>query len=209
MGSPSIEHGPEPESEAADLADEVVTISRVELDELRALARGPRASSPVELREAASAASGREEELTRELAARDRRVTDLDSAYRQAIRDRELATTLAGKPLVSGAVGQLIKLWRDEFDVYEESGEYKVAARDGRTPAQWVGERLAGPEYAHFCLPSSRGGAGSKGLSRSGATEGVDSGPRTLGEAVVSQWRESTSARPAALQGPAGWGRRG
>ena len=138
-------------------------------------------------------------------------MVDLETAYRQALRDRELATTLAGKPLVSGAVAQLLKLWRDDFDVYEESGEYKVAARDGRTLAEWVGERLGGPDYAHFCLPTSRGGSGSKGLSQSGAgaTDGVGSGPRTLGEAVVSQWRDSASARIAGPKAPAGWGRGG
>ena len=78
------------------------------------------------------------------------------------VRDRELATALAGKPLVAGAAAQLIRLWRDDFDVYEEDGRYKVAARDGRTVARSVADWLASPEYSHFCLPSSRGGTGAR-----------------------------------------------
>ena len=40
---------------------------------------------------------------------------------------------LAGKPIIAGSVTQLIKLWRDELDVYEDDGAIKVATRDGRT----------------------------------------------------------------------------
>ena len=210
MSSASIEGDAVLEIGVAGLGDEVVTISRAELDELRALAlsaAGPALSGRSD--EPAREAARREEALAKELAARDRKVADLESAYRRALRDRELATALAGKPLVSGAAGQLIKLWRDDFDVYEESGEYKVAARDGRTVAQWVAERLGGGDYAHFCLPSTRGGAGAKGLSQSGEAGGAASAAKTLGEAVISQWRESAASRVAPAPGLAGWGRRG
>jgi hypothetical protein len=215
MSSPSIGSGPGPENGAADLADEVVTISRIELEELRASARAAsqprREGDPLEAKPPGpigEAAARREEALTKELAARDRRVADLESAYRKALRDRELATALAGRPLVAGAASQLIKLWCDDFDVYEESGDYKVVARDGRTVAQWVAERLAGADHAHFCLPTSRGGVGAKGLSQSGATDNVAPGARTLGEAIVSQWRESAATRVGPKSGSAGWGRR-
>ena len=211
MSSASIEGDAVLEIGVAGLDDEVVTISRIELDELRALAlaatrpgREGRADEP-----ARDAAARREEALAKELAARDRKVADLESAYRKALRDRELATALADKPLVSGAAGQLIKLWREDFDVYEESGEYKIAARDGRTVTQWVAERLGGNDYAHFCLPSTRGGAGAKGLSQSGEAVGAAPAAKTLGEAVISQWRESAAVRPATAPGLAGWGRRG
>ncbi len=207
MSLPSIESDADPKTGLSDPGDEMVSVSRSELEELRALVRSPGPLAVVDA-PVIEAASGREEELTQELKVRDRRVADLESAYRKALRDRELATALAGKPLVSGAVSQLITLWRDDFDVYEESGEYKVASRDGRTVAQWVGERLEGIDFAHFRLPASRGGAGSRGLSQSGVSIGNDVGPRTLGEAVVSQWRESTPARVGAPQGPSGWGRR-
>lgn len=207
MSSASIEGDAVLEIGVAGLDDEVVTITRAELEELRELARAARPARAVE--PVAEASARREEALARELAARDRKVADLDSAYRKALRDRELATALAGKPLVSGAAGQLIKLWRDDFDVYEEAGEYKVAARDGRTVAQWVADRLAGADHAHFCLPASRGGSGARGLSQSGAPGAAAPSARTLGEAVVSQWRETSAARVAPSTGLAGWGRRG
>jgi hypothetical protein len=191
----------------AGLDDEVVTIRRAELEELRALAGS--ASWPGRAAEPSVEAPRREEGLETELAARDRKVADLESAYRKALRDRELATALAGKPLVAGAATQLIRLWRDDLDVYEESGEYKVAARDGRPLVQWVADRLANPDFAHFCLPPSRGGSGAKGLSQSGGAGGAAAPAKTLGEAVISQWRESVAGRPAPTTGLAGWGRRG
>jgi hypothetical protein len=204
MSSASIEDAAGLEIGVEGLDDEVVTISRAELEELRSQVRASRPGEP-----AGDAAARREEALARELAARDRRVVDLESSYRKALRDRELAMALAGKPLVAGAAGQLIALWRDDFDVYEESGETKVAARDGRTVAQWVADRLKRDDHAHFCLPSSRGGSGAKGLSQSGPTGGAAPAAKTLGEAVISQWRESDSARVAPTNGLGGWGRRG
>ncbi len=208
MSSASIEGDAGLEIGVADLDDEVVSVSRAELEELRSLARSARPARAGET-SAGEAAARREEALARELAARDRKVADLESAYRKALRDRELATALAGKPLVAGAAGQLITLWRDDFDVYEESGEYKVAARDGREVAQWVADRLRGADYAHFCLPPSRGGSGAKGLSQSGGAGGAAPAAKTLGEAVISQWRESAADRVAPTTGLGGWGRRG
>jgi len=205
MSTPLIEDGPGPGPADAGLADEVVTVSRAELEGLRALAAV--GSAPRDATDGDPAAR-RERAMTDELTARDRKVADLESAYRRAIRDRELATALAGRPLVSGAASQLISLWRDDFDVYEESGEYKVAARDGRAVSQWVADRLSHSDYAHFCLAPSRGGSGAKGLSQSGAADGLAApAARTLGEAVISQWRES-AARAGPSPGPAGWGRR-
>jgi hypothetical protein len=206
MNSASTEGDAVEEIGVEGLDDEVVTISRVELEELRALARS--AARPGRAAEPDAEVRRHEEGMTKELAARDRRVADLESAYRKALRDRELATALAGKPLVTGAATQLIRLWHDDLDVYEESGEYKVAARDGRPVAQWVADRLANPDFAHFCLPTSRGGSGAKGLSQSGGPGGAAPTARTLGEAIISQWRESASGRVAPVTGPAGWGRR-
>ncbi|HWE36562.1 MAG TPA: hypothetical protein VG406_08350 [Isosphaeraceae bacterium] len=207
MSSASIEGDTVEAIGVAGLDDEVVTIGRAELEELRALAHS--ASRPGRAAEPAADAARREEGLARELAARDRKVADLESAYRKALRDRELATALAGKPLVAGAAIQLIRLWRDDLDVYEESGEYRVAARDGRAVAQWVADRLGKPDYAHFCLPPSRGGSGAKGLSQSGGPGAAAPSAKTLGEAVISQWRESAAGRAAPTTGLTGWGRRG
>jgi hypothetical protein len=207
MSSASIEGDAVLEIGVAGLDDEVVTISRSELEELRAQARK---ATPSGRDEPTADAGRREMALAKELAVRDRKVADLESAYRKALRDRELATALAGRPLVAGAAGQLIKLWRDDFDVYEEAGEYKIAARDGRTVAQWVADRFSGPDYAHFCLPTSRGGSGAKGLSQTGVPGVTVPAAKTLGEAIISQWRESAATRVGTLSnGLAGWGRQG
>lgn len=132
----------------------------------------------------------REAHLARELAEQQRRASEWERSYRSALRDVELATALAGRPLVPGAAAQLVKLWREDFDVFEERGATKVAARDGRSVAQTVAERLAAPEYAHFCQPASRGGSATPG-SRPGSSSPVSPAPRTLGEAAIARWRES------------------
>lgn len=153
-------------------------------------------------------AAGRDAELIRELDARERRVAELERAYRSALRDRALAVSLCGRPLVPGAAAQLIRLWCDDFDVSEEAGEPRVSSRDGRAVDQAVGDRLASAEYAHFCLPSSRGGAGPREAHRStppGTGEGT---PRNLGEAIVMQWRKEAVTRANDPNRPIGLGRR-
>ena len=199
-----IQLSPDAGEGGSPLPDEVVSISRSELDALRARAE---AGAPEAQDTADPAARERESSLTRELAAREQKVTELERAYRAALRDRELATALAGKPLVPGAAAQLIKLWRDDFDALEESGEHRVYSRDGRPIQQAIADRLADPEYAHFCLPSSRGGSGAKDANR-GARLNQNNAPKTLGEAVVLQWREQTAARAGSASKPIGLGRR-
>src|SRR6478735_7270836 len=84
--------------------EEIVTISRSELDALRGgidSGRIPNASSkpgPEDL----------EARFEREIAERERQATEWERAFKSALRDREVATALAGKPLVSGAAAQLI-----------------------------------------------------------------------------------------------------
>jgi hypothetical protein len=136
-------------------------------------------------------AHDREVFYARELAEQQRRASEWERSYKAALRDLELATALAGRPLVPGAAAQLIKLWRDDFDVYEEHGVLKVTARDGRAVVQAVAERLAAPEYAHFCQAASRGGSATPGGSRLGPPGAAASGPQTLGEAAIRRWRES------------------
>ena len=138
--------------------------------------------------------SNQESRLVEETAARERKAAELDRAYRAALRDRALAITLCGRPLVNGAALQLIKLWRDDFDVHEENGEIRISSRDGRTIDQAVNEWLGSSEYAHFSLPSSRGGAGSKEGHRSAASDMPGNSPKNLGEAIVQQWRKEASA---------------
>jgi hypothetical protein len=200
------------DGEGAAPPAEHVTIPKAELDQLRGLAgadeagtRAPAAPEPPQCAgpDPGEAARGQEAWLARELAARDRRLSELERACKEAVRDRELATALAGKPLVAGAAAQLIKLWRDDFDAYEDGGQFKVAAKDGRPVAQVVGEWLGAPEFAHFCLPSSKGGTGARGVERPAAAA-PPAAPRNLGEAVVMRWREDPLARPNNLLKPIG-----
>jgi len=187
-------------------SEEVVAITRVELDRLRARA-GESEDQPAWRAEVESRIAAQEAAHARELTARDRRVDDLERAYRAALRDKELATALAGKPLIPGAAAQLIKLWREDFDVYDEGGERRVAARDGRPVIQAVAELLAGPEYAHFCHPSSRGGPDVRGANRPAIP--APPGPRNLGEAAIQRWHDSAAAlRADAGRSSIGLGRR-
>jgi hypothetical protein len=135
---------------------------------------------------------------------RDRRVAELERLCKAAVRDRELATALAGRPPVAGAAPQLIKLWRDDFDVYEEGGGLRVVSRDGRPAAQAVDELLGSAEYSHFCLPSSRGGTGARDASRPGGAGTPRASPKNLGEAGVSRWREESATRPNNVAKPLG-----
>ena len=189
---------------------EVVTISRAELDELRAKVSGM-AGSAAMLNDAkaewAEALKARDADYSREIADNERRSTALERAYKSALLDRELATALVGKPLVPGAAAQLIRLWRDGFEVIDDDGTIRVVSREGRSVDQAVADRLAGPEFAHFCMPSSRGGTANRGQNRAATLPSAAPPPRTLGEAVVHQWRETAARNPSSTGSP-GWGRR-
>ena len=199
-----------PTDGTSPVGDEVVTITRAELDELRARVAGlPGLNAPANdpRAELAEAFKTRDAEYAREIAANERKAATMERAYKSALLDRELATALAGKPLVPGAADQLIRLWRDAFEVVDDDGSIRVVSREGRSVEQAVADRLAGSEFAHFCLPSSRGGTGQRGQNRSAAPSPTPPAPRTLGEAVIHQWRAS-SARDQASPGSPGWGRR-
>jgi hypothetical protein len=224
MDNSSIPPAPEGDEGGVASFNDYVMISRAEVDALRSRAGAAgeegafpsRSESPARFPEEAEAASkraslldesaarGREAQATQEIASRDRRVAELEQSCKSAVRDRELATALAGKSLVAGAASQLIKLWREEFDAYEEGGAYKVAAKDGRTVGQVVNEWLASPEYSHFCLPTSRGGAGARDANRPSGNSASQNSPKNLGEAIVMRWREETVARPNNLLKPIG-----
>jgi hypothetical protein len=158
---------PEARERESEPASEVVTISRKELDALLARLEAKVHKGRIDAEDPADLERGPEPSgnadrgpdggrlRAEELAARESRFAEMERACKAAVREREIATALAGRPLVSGAAAQLLKLWSDELDVYEEDGTYKVAARDGRPVSQAVGEWLASPEYAHFCLPPS------------------------------------------------------
>jgi hypothetical protein len=179
----------------ADPTSDFVTMPRAELEALRAVA-----SANVEVRE-------RESDYARRLAELDRKAAEWEQNYKSALRDREIATALAGRPLVPGAATQLLKLWRDEFDVIEEDGRPKVVSRDGRSAERAVTDWLSSPEFAHFRPPSTRGGTALTGAPRDVPPGTGHNVARTLGETLLFKWREATVglADPAA---PVGLGRR-
>ncbi len=151
--------------------------------------------------------SSLEKAQAEELANLRRRASELEISYQSAIRERELAKALAGRPLVPGAIAQLIKLWNSDLDVFEESGMHKVASRDGRPVSEAVADWLAQPEYAHFCRPTSRGGTSTPGTNRSLSDASVPSRPLSLGEAVLQRWRDTSASRPESASLPNGFGR--
>ncbi|MEO6808393.1 MAG: hypothetical protein ABI353_04705, partial [Isosphaeraceae bacterium] len=145
MSQYRILKSPDPDDGGATIVDDQVTLTRAEYDALQASSLVPEPGNAEE-----SAALAKSDSWER--------------AFKETLRERELAKALAGRPLVPGGAEQLIKLWRDDFDVIEEGGEFKVSGRDGRRVSEAVAERLSSPEYAHFCPPTSRGGTAS-GLS--------------------------------------------
>lgn len=149
----------------------------------------------------------RDSEHARELAAYQQKALNWEREFKSALLDRELATSLAGRALVPGAAGQLIRLWAREFDVCEIDGQFRVMSKAGKPVAQAVAELLAAPEYSHFCQPTSRGGSATGVVSRT--THSASSrAPATLGEAVILQWREIAAGRSEAGPPPIGLGRR-
>ena len=141
------------------------------------------------------------------LAEQARKSAEWERACKSAILDRELATALAGRPLVPGAATQLLKLWRDDFDVLGEADSGRVVARDGRTLSQVVAERLSSPEYAHFCQPTSRGGTATNGPGRFAGPGPDPTPPRNLGEVALRRWLEAAT-RPGDAVVPVGLSRR-
>lgn len=136
-----------------------------------------------------------------EIAKRNARLRETETAFKTTVRDRELAVALAAHSLVEGASPQLMKLWRDELEVVEDGDVYKTQTRDGKTVERFVAEALRAKEYAHFVPPASRGGAGSQGADRRQA----DPPPVDPNDRMAAQLRASFTARhentPVALAG--------
>ncbi len=181
---------------------EVVTLSREEFEGLRARAEGVE-TRPLE----GDGSSARLAEVERALVEGERRAAEREGAYRSALRDREVATALVGRPLVPGAAQQLMKLWREEFDVLEDGGELRVADRQGRSVAKAVEGWLSGPEYAHFCQPMTRGGTAARGGNAPSPVSVIAPTPKTLGDAAVMRWQEAAT-RGMVGSTPVGLGRR-
>ncbi|WP_169973652.1 hypothetical protein [Tautonia rosea] len=186
---------------------EMVSISASELEALRAAAAS--ATKISEAKERAAERSLADDRLRAEEIGRwSKKAEDWERAFKAATKEKELATVLASRPLVQGAAPQLIKLWRDELEVIDEAGQFRVATRDGRSVAEAVNAWLASSEYAHFSRPTSRGGTTPPGDSRSTSTATATPPPKNLGEAVLMRWREALQGHRQNPDAPIGLGRR-
>lgn len=205
-GADAAGSAPTPEPAGADAPAEadadLVSLPRAELEALRAAA----SASASRTLEADDRLRRQAERHAEELAAKERRLADWERSCKAALREKELATALAGRPLVPGGAAQLVSLWRDELEVIDEAGRLRVVSRDGKPVAEAVAAWLGSPEYAHFCRASSRGGTAAPGDARSAAPGPPPGPPKTLGEAALLRWREA-AAGPGP-EAPIGLGRR-
>jgi hypothetical protein len=119
-----------------------------------------------------------------------------------AERDRELASALAGLPLLEGdAPNQFRRLIADDFEArLSTDGRVSVVERaTGRPVADVVRERGQSPAYAHFMRARGQGGTGAA-EARPPAT-GSTEAPATLGQALLSQHRAAEQNGPRWLSG--------
>jgi hypothetical protein len=84
-------------------------------------------------------------------------------------------------------------------------GQLRVYSRDGLAVAPAVARLLARPDFAHFCLPSTRGGVATPSPTPT-PSEGESKPPATLGELIVQRWRDAAANSPP--QRPLGLRRR-
>lgn len=115
---------------------------------------------------------------------------ELTSRTKKSVLAKELATALSGHTLVPGASVQLGKLWSDEFEVKPDGDEWRVETRDRKSPAEFVREKLASDDWAHFVKAEARGGAGGGGgeATRTNQDKSAAPKPGSL-EHNVAQWK--------------------
>jgi hypothetical protein len=145
-----------------------------------------------------------EQEWRAAIAERDQRIRAMEQAYGEAIKERALVAALSEKPLVAGGLVQLLKLWRDELDVVVEGTEHEVRTRDGRPLEEAIEDWLEKPDYAHFRPATARGGTSVPGQGRTSSAPTTNGRPMTLGEAVVTQWRDQISRQGEGIAPPVG-----
>lgn len=127
-----------------------------------------------------------------EIARKENINVELTNRTKKSVLAKELATALSGHTLVPGASGQLGKLWSDEFEVKPDGDEWRVETRDRKSPAEFVREKLASDEWAHFVKAEARGGAGGGGGEASKTNQDKPTPPKPGSlEHNVAQWKAS------------------
>jgi hypothetical protein len=126
--------------------------------------------------------------MERALAEKDEAIRALRIVNERLLRERALSAVLGEYPLRLKAAEQLTKLWIDELEVADSSGEHVVISRDGTSLEEFVATRLEKPEYQHFRWVVERSGShGRGGIMASSMSVTIP--PRTLGEEIVRNWQ--------------------
>jgi len=137
--------------------------------------------------------------LQRQVAEQAGQLARQEEAGRKAAISAGVATALSGYNLNPGAAEQLGRLLAPEVVVHKEN-DVLIVTGPGLKPIQdFVKERLASPEYAHF----ARNGSAPAGQTRTAGPvlPEPDASRETLGDRVIRaavEARASQTARPAA-----------
>lgn len=129
-----------------------------------------------------------------DLATARAKAQEAEGRSKASIRTSTLATALAGHNLREGAAGDLVKLWADDFLTEADGDGWKVTAKDGRSVADVVNERLNSTRYAAFVKSDAKGGGGNQqGGGSAAPTQGKSDTPQEgTYEHYMLKAREST-----------------
>ena len=131
------------------------------------------------------------------LAAKDDALAALDKRTRSSELRRSLTEALSGHELREGAMGQLLKLWGDEFQVDDDGEGFKVRSKaDLRDPKSVFAERLQSKEYDHFLRAGHKGGAATA-IAQGTAAVAPNSNPFLASVDFLRKQTEALRARHA------------
>jgi hypothetical protein len=139
--------------------------------------------------EAENAVKALREQKDAELSTERGRLAQTEERAKRYALDGELSRALASANLVSAAaVHQLAGLFRSEFQVHAEGEGFVVRTPTFQSVGQFIAEKLASPDYAHFVRAGTTGGSGGAG-SQAAPTQPAQTpppaAPANLGEAVI------------------------
>lgn len=141
------------------------------------------------------------EQHTRELADERKAKDEISERSKKFVRDKELAVACAGLPFVSPfAAKQFLAMVGPRLEAYPEGETFTVRTATFQSPEQLIAEARNDPQYAHFFAASTTGGAKPANSNLTAPTPPAATngeGPKNLGEAILSQWNQHHSGRPA------------
>lgn len=91
------------------------------------------------------------------------RLADFEARTKRSERRRELALALAGAPILEGWPEKLMQLWEPQMETVADGDGWRVRSLDGKTPAEYVKEQLARPEFAAIVRAQTPGGVANRG----------------------------------------------